>query len=312
MLKAILGLTAGFVLICVPAGALDEPPFPGGWQADLSASQYRIGLDSENRHGGRAAGFIEPRVADPEPPANGSLLQTIDALNYRGKRLRFSAFVKTKGLDKRAELWTLVWNSSPDSSDSAVAPAIQQDADWTRHTVEFAVANDAQTIECGLRLVGRGRAWIDDATLEVVGPADDKRLPLENADFEQSKQVYDLALAQGLWELETGKLDDPAAVRATRQISGNEATVTCYDKAGRISSASTTQFRLEQSGRISLITHRHLEITAGLGAGGKAPPGISTSNVYSVNRLHFTEIRGTVEGSRSSPVLYQWKRVDGK
>ena len=62
---------------------------------DLSASQYRIGLDRETRYGGKSAGFLEPRVADPELPANGSLLQTISAKDYRGKRLRFAAFVKT-------------------------------------------------------------------------------------------------------------------------------------------------------------------------------------------------------------------------
>lgn len=330
-MKVICCIAAWLVLACASAWAIDEPPFPGGWQADLSASQYRIGLDSENRHGGKAAGFIEPRVADPEPPANGSLLQTISAKNYRGKRLRFAAFVKTKDLDRWARLRTLVWNSSPDSNDSATSPEIKTDADWTRYQVEFSVADDAVTIECGLNLVGRGRVWIDDASLEVVGKADDtvgkvKPVPgdrfsepppelssnLANADFEQSKLVYDLGLAQGLWELEGGKFDDPQTVRETRRIVGNKATVTCYDKDGKIRSESSTEFRLAQSGRVSLITHRNSEITAGLSKGSKAPPGISTSNVYSINRIRFVEVRGALDGSRFSPVLTEWKRVEEK
>lgn len=323
--------TAWLALAAASAGAMDEPPFPGGWNADLSASQYRIGLDSEIRHGGKSAAFIEPRVALPQPPANGSLLQTINARDYRGKRLRFAAFVKTTNLDRWAELWTLVWRSSPDSSDSAAAPAIKENTDWARHAVEFLVADDAVTIECGLRLVAGGRAWIDDASLEIVGKADDTvakpnpghrgrfeepppGLPsrLENGDFEQSKPVYDLALAQGLWELEGGKFEDPHTVRETRLIAGNKATVTCYDKTGRICSQSTTEFSLGSSGRVSLMTHRNLEFTAGLSKGAKAPPGVSTSNVYSVNHSRFTEIRGAVDGSGFSPVVQQWKRVEGE
>ena len=327
-MKRIGSITASFMLACASAGAIEEPPFPGGWHADLSASQYRIGLDFETRHGGKGAGFIEPRVAHPEAPANGSVVQTISAKNYRGKRLRFAAFVKTKDLDKRAQLWTLVWRSSPDSSDSVEAPEIKTDADWTRYAIEFSVADDAVTIECGLRLVGRGRAWIDDASLEVVGKPDDRVLKLipgqaqepppglpsslENADFEQPKLVYDLALAQGVWEIEDGGNYDPLVVRSTKLIAGNKATVASYDKDGKILSESTTEFSLDQSGRVSLITHRNLEITAGLGKGGKAPPGISTSNVYAINRIQFTEICGTLDGSGFSPNLLKWKRVESK
>lgn len=330
-MKVVACFTAWLALGAVSAGAMDEPPFPGGWNADLSASQYRIGLDSEIRHGGKTAGFIEPRVALPQPPANGSLVQTIDARGYRGKRLRFAAFVKTRDLDRWAELWTVVWRSSPDASDSASAPAIKKDTDWARHAVEFFVADDAVTIECGLRLVAGGRAWIDDASLEVVGKADDTvrklnpgqggrfeepppGLPcrLENGDFEQPKPVYDLALAQGLWELEGGNFDDRQTVRETRLIAGNKATVTCYDKAGKICSQSSTEFRLEPSGRVSLITHRYGEYTAGLSKGSKAPPGVSTSNVYSVNRSRFTEIRGALDGSGFPPVVHQWKRIEGE
>jgi hypothetical protein len=250
---------AWFLLTPAVASAIDEILFPGGWEADLPASQYRIGLDREARHGGKFAAFLEPRSARLESPEYGSLVQTISARNFRGKRMKFSAFVKTERLKGKAQLWTLVWHSSPDSSNREVATPIENDSDWARQEVEFSVADDAVTIECGLMLIGRGRVRMDDASLDVVkadgtadgntktaqaanvaGPPSEMPSRMENGDFEQSKLEYDLALAQGLWELEDAKSEIPATPRVTRRIAGKKATTTSYDNAGRVSSEYTS------------------------------------------------------------------------
>ena len=111
-----------------------------------------------------------PRYGEPF----GSLEQTIDAKPFRGKRIKFSAAVRTEveGQGNRAHLWLHVRKEgfSPASllfaDDMADRPITTRE--WRVFEMVGDVPKDAVSIDYGLALIGVGRAWLDSAALEVV------------------------------------------------------------------------------------------------------------------------------------------------
>ncbi len=102
-----------------------------------------------------------------------NLMQSVDAVAFRGKRVRFRAAVKTAELDSatRVQLWFRV-----DRADGIGAFDNMQDRpirgnEWKQYAIVLDVAEDAEKLVVGMFVIGSGKAWIDDAHLEVV--ADD-------------------------------------------------------------------------------------------------------------------------------------------
>ena len=105
----------------------------------------------------------------------GNLMQSIDARPFRGKRLRFRAAVRTAELvgDGRAQLWFRVDRVSTDGQNAVgafdnMADRPIRDDQWKHFEIVQQIDDDAVRIAVGLLLLGTGKAWIDDATLEVV------------------------------------------------------------------------------------------------------------------------------------------------
>jgi hypothetical protein len=70
----------------------------GGWYigGDDPAS-YEFGIDQAIAHTGQASGFIRSKIDVPQ--GFGALMQHTVADSYRGKRVRFSAYLKTEGVE---------------------------------------------------------------------------------------------------------------------------------------------------------------------------------------------------------------------
>jgi len=166
---------------------------PGG----QSTSGFEVGRDKTVFHTGHASGTI--RCTSKDGDGWRSITQGIRADKYRGKRVRFQGYVKTKDVSSFAGLWMRV-----DAMDRTVAFDNMSDRplngtkDWTLCSVVLDVPNDAVGIFYGLVMAGAGQSWMDDLTLETVYPSavqttadstgpDTEKDPLElqNADFTQ-------------------------------------------------------------------------------------------------------------------------------
>jgi C-terminal processing protease CtpA/Prc len=149
--------------------ALAGEPMATAWGAGGTRGAFRIGVDRAVQHGGMASGHITARSS--EASGFGALSQVVRADSYRGKRVRFSAFVRTR--DARgtgAGLWMRVDGEGGILAfDNMQHRAIIGTADWTRVAVVLDVPQDAEGIAFGFLLMASGEAWIDDATFEVVG-----------------------------------------------------------------------------------------------------------------------------------------------
>jgi hypothetical protein len=115
----------------------------------------------------------------------GTLYQFASASHLRGKRLEFSADVRTADVQLGANLFV----RADDASGNAVAMdnmwfSYAEDHgknhlvhrhlvgsnDWTTHRIVLDIPAEAAVISYGVALDGPGRVWIDNAQLEPVTP----------------------------------------------------------------------------------------------------------------------------------------------
>jgi hypothetical protein len=158
-----------------PGSPARPSELPTGWvHAGDHPADYESGVDPRGGRTGRAGAFIKGRSASPA--GFGTLMQSISADEYRGKRVRFSADVRTAGVAGWAGLWMRVdgaWREArlPPmlAFDNMRGRPIKGTRDWARYGVVLDVASEASGISFGILLEGAGQAWMDALRLEVVG-----------------------------------------------------------------------------------------------------------------------------------------------
>ncbi|MFL5615017.1 MAG: S41 family peptidase [Gemmatimonadaceae bacterium] len=91
--------------------AAKEDELVNGWTPAASATgEYRIGIDPSLAHGGSSSGHISARTSMPNGFA--TLMQVVRGDSFRGKRVRFSAFVKSRDIADGG-LWMRVDGNAP-------------------------------------------------------------------------------------------------------------------------------------------------------------------------------------------------------
>ena len=142
-------------------------PVPAWFLAGNNAPSYSIGLDSETKHGGANSAHI--RCRDKSCGGFGTLMQTFRADEYRGSRIRLSAWVKSDRAG-RANLWMRVdgFQRVTLDFDNMQNRPMSGTKDWRRQEVVLDVPPTAASISYGLILSGAGQAWVDDITLNIV------------------------------------------------------------------------------------------------------------------------------------------------
>ncbi|MBK8323714.1 MAG: hypothetical protein IPL06_13475 [Betaproteobacteria bacterium] len=141
---------------------------PPRWSCSVHAdgSSFRFAPDSTTASEGVRSLLLE-RVGR-EPWA--TVTQSFKAEGLRGKRVRFSIAVRAQGVDgEGAGAWLLL-NGGGQVLDHQVRRLVGT-GDWRRHEIEVLVPANAEYLSVGGTLEGGGRAWFDDARLELLGPA---------------------------------------------------------------------------------------------------------------------------------------------
>jgi len=122
-------------------------------------------------------------------------MQTFDATEYRGKRLRLSAYVKSESVENWAGVWMRIDRAKESVAfDNMQNRPITGTQGWTQHSIVLDVDPNATGVAFGILLSGKGAVWIDDLAFEVVGedvPVTDMRVPSKsprNLDFENTPE----------------------------------------------------------------------------------------------------------------------------
>jgi hypothetical protein len=150
----------------------DEKLLPKGWAngtpANAHSSDYVTGLDTTEKHSGEASAYIKLVAAKSE--GFSTLSQGVRAENYRGKRVRLSAFVKARDVEHGALWFRVDTVENIAGFDNMDKRPIMGTTDWKKYQLVLDVPQDAVVVPFGFMLMGNGELWADDFQLDVVGP----------------------------------------------------------------------------------------------------------------------------------------------
>jgi hypothetical protein len=141
----------------------DHPKSWGG-----GGEGYELSRDETEKHAGKASGSV--RSTGDGAGGFGTLTQWFRADDYRGKRLRMSAYVKTDGVEGWAGLWMRIDGKEKTglAFDNMMGRPVQGTTDWKKYDVVLDVPEDASDIFFGFLVAGKGRGWVDDIVYDVV------------------------------------------------------------------------------------------------------------------------------------------------
>lgn len=168
MLVAVLLLT-GLVLVA-------QATLPRGWLlAGTKPSEYEVGVDVDQMYQGHATAFLKSKTLNAD--GFGTLMQSIKAEQYLGRKVRLSGLVKSEEVLGWAGLWMRVdKEKSPVAFDNMENRAIKGTTGWQRYDVVLDVPKDATAISFGILLAGSGVVWLNGTKFDVV----DADVPVTN------------------------------------------------------------------------------------------------------------------------------------
>ena len=173
-------------LVLLPA--LARAASPAGWiLAGSNPTAYEMERDVSVTRGGLPSG----RLASVKSSSGfGTMMQSISVEEYGGKRIRFSAYVKTRDVKGWAGLWMRVDSDAkmPLAFDNMQDRPIKGSQDWTRYNVVLDVPDGAIGIAFGVLLAGDGAVWINDVRFEPV----DASVPVTGKNTNASKKPQNL------------------------------------------------------------------------------------------------------------------------
>lgn len=141
---------------------------PKGWlMAGSHPQNYEMSVDITVKHGGKASARIKFIAAKAE--GFGTLMQMFKADDYRGKRVRMSAWMRSEDADS-ALLWLRMDGAKGMLGfDNMGNRAVNGTNDWKKYELTLDVPATTVNIGFGAMVFGKGQAWVDDFMFEVVG-----------------------------------------------------------------------------------------------------------------------------------------------
>ena len=161
------------------------PRLPTGWVLFGSidgqeAFDFFGGYDTLIKHGGQRS--VTFYAVDVTRNDQARLTQRFWADRYRGRRVRFSAYMKTNQVNGWAGLWMRIDTDEKSgwAFDDMEDLEVSGTTDWQSYHIVLDVPEDGAAVYLGAHIFGRGQVWLDDCKFEVVGddvpPTDGNRL----------------------------------------------------------------------------------------------------------------------------------------
>jgi hypothetical protein len=163
------------------------------------ARQYKAFLTETDVKSGKFCLELN-RFATYKDSLYGSVMQSIDAKPYRGKTIKFGAWVKSEihGPKGSAHLWLIEYTHDNNISYYDLMedrPIVSNE--WAYYEVIADIDDDAEYINFGLMLKGNGKAWIDAAKFDIADIDITKFSPPKKLDARQIKNLFVLAELYG-------------------------------------------------------------------------------------------------------------------
>lgn len=166
-----------------PPSKLPDPGFeggnpgeaPAGWNVQSQPKQlvYRAAVSDARCASGKRCAAVTRDKADV-PTGAGTLVTSVDATPYRGKRVKIVASMRVEGKGPGDEAFLMGYpvSSTPRPGESLRMVAAQAPgSSWSKVEIEIGVSPSTERLVLGAAVTGAAKAWIDDVEV-IVPPAD--------------------------------------------------------------------------------------------------------------------------------------------
>jgi hypothetical protein len=170
-----------FMMFVSAASSADKLLHETLYKAGSSSNKehYSTGYDDEVTYNQVRSAFIQSNSNDLELTKHAGLMHRSEITNIKGKRLRFSAFIKTENVQGWAQLYIRIdghRNKVYKKQEWALLAyagmydrPITGTTDWTQYSVVLDVPKRGSNMGFGVFLSGSGKVWLNDFQFEVVG-----------------------------------------------------------------------------------------------------------------------------------------------
>jgi len=142
---------------------------PSGWFLSGSKpNDFTVEVDASHGYQGHASASLKCEHTSPD--GFGTLMQSILADEYKGKKVRLSGFVKADDVTGWSGLWLRV-DQGKDvvAFDNMQSRPIKGTQTWQRYDVVLEVPAEATQISFGILLNGAGKVSLSNTKFEAVG-----------------------------------------------------------------------------------------------------------------------------------------------
>jgi hypothetical protein len=147
-----------------------------GWhrgEGNPPDNHYVLSIDRSDAYNGTSSAVLASQQEFPDD--TGSIVQFVIADRYRGKRVRFSAALKTADVRSWATMWIRADGTDDTGRRIVKAESIQSpeqrlhgDTSWRRYSLVLDIPEDTTSLAYGAEVHGVGKLWVDSVQLELV------------------------------------------------------------------------------------------------------------------------------------------------
>ncbi len=144
-------------------------PLPDGFSGRGVPSQYIVYSDSVEKHNGHNVSTIK----SVKPSHFATIISYIKPEKCIGKRIKYTAWVRSKDITGWAGLWLRIDPMYPDKQeclgfDNMSGRPIKGTKDWTMYEIVLDVPEGASDLVYGALLDGNGQLWVDSMDVKIV------------------------------------------------------------------------------------------------------------------------------------------------
>lgn len=149
---------------------MDEEKIKHWITTGTAPDKYKLFIDHTTFHTGTRSACICSIDENYGPDEYATIMQQFSAADYRGKRVRFSGFVKSSEVSGWAGLWMrLDGNFSVTLKlDNMQNRPIQGTHSWQHYACVLDVPDETVLINIGILLCGQGTVWLDNVSFQEV------------------------------------------------------------------------------------------------------------------------------------------------
>jgi hypothetical protein len=132
-------------------------------------TSYKTEIDSSVFQHGHKSVLIES--LDKNIDGFATIMQTCNARDYLGTRVKMTGYIKSKNVTDWAGMWLRVDSRTEMKSlsfDNMQDRPITGNSDWTKCEIILDVPEESGTLNFGALISGTGKIWFDNISFEIL------------------------------------------------------------------------------------------------------------------------------------------------